>query len=735
MSAMDTALQDAPDRVDVELPIEGMSCAACASRIEKVLNRLPQVSAAVNFATERAHIAYNPAATDIEGLIAAVRKAGYDARPQIPSREQEEARQQAAYRTQLREFGIACVLTLPLLAQMATMFSGAHEAWLPGWLQLVLATPVQFWIGKRFYAGAFHALRGGGANMDVLIALGTSMAYLFSTAVVLLGVHQHLYFEASSTIVTLILMGRLLEARARRRASAAIEELIRLQPRTAHVKRDGSVIEVDAAEIRVGDIFVVRPGESFPADGMVTDGTSSADESLLTGESLPTAKQPGARVFAATVNQHGLLECRATGTGRDTVLAGIVRLVEQAQGSKAPIQRLADTISGVFVPIVIAVSVLTAALSWWLLDDPAAALIRAVAVLVIACPCALGLATPTAVLVGTGRGARAGVLIKNAAALEHAGRIEVLVVDKTGTLTVGKPEVIDVVAAPGASAADVLEAAAALDAGSEHPLARAILARARAAGVVPSATSAFEAVPGRGVRAQLDGEQALLGSPRFLSEHGLQFDYDPVVGLQRQGKSVVGVARGARLLGWLALADPPRASSAHAVRRLQGMGIEVVMLTGDNRATAAEIARQVGIARYLAELLPADKAREIERIKAQGRVTGMVGDGINDAPALAAADVSFAIGAGSDIAIRAADVTLMQSDLAGVADAVSLSRAALGKIRQNLFFAFVYNVLGIPLAALGMLNPIVAGAAMALSSVSVLTNSLLLRRWKAAREK
>ena len=727
----------------IDLPITGMTCAACAARIEKTLNRLPDVKAAVNFATEKAHIEYPAGRLAPADLIAAIRKAGYDAQePAAGDDALRKAERLATYRRDLRLFTISAVLTLPFVALMLYMLTGApqgdllrgapHAAWFPTAAQLLIATPVQFWIGSRFYVGAWHALRGGGANMDVLIALGTSVAYFYSAAVVLFGLDGHLYFEASASIITLVFLGKLLESRARARASSAIEELIRLQPRIARIERDGNIVEIPVAEIRVGDIFVVRPGEAVPVDGKVIDGSSSVDEAMLTGESLPVAKTADSPVYAATLNAQGLLRCRATGVGADTALAGIIRLVEEAQGSKAPIQRLADTISGGFVPVVIALALLTFAGWWWYSGAWTDALIPAVAVLVIACPCALGLATPTAIMVGSGAGARAGVLIKNAEALERAGHIDTLVLDKTGTLTQGKPAVTDIVTAAGHTEQDLLRIAAALEAGSEHPLARAVLGAARGRGVITAPVLDFEAIAGKGVRARLEGEPALLGSPQFLADAGLDCDTAAVARLQDQGKTVIGVAHGGRSLGLIAIADPLRPTSPAAVAALQALGIEVIMLTGDNRRTAEYIAREAGITTFEAGLLPQHKAQRINALKQQGRHVGMIGDGVNDAPALAAAEVSFAIGAGSDVAIHAADVTLMRSDLLSAVDAVSLSRATFRKIKQNLFFAFIYNVLGIPLAAAGLLNPVIAGAAMAMSSVSVVSNSLLLKRWRAS---
>ncbi|MBZ0104160.1 MAG: heavy metal translocating P-type ATPase [Sulfuricella denitrificans] len=715
-----------------DLQLTGMTCAACATRIEKVLNQLDGVEATVNFATEKAHIRYQPAQVTLASLTKAVRRAGYQAYEVAgTSRAAEKARKEAQFRAERRMFWIAAALTLPLLAQMPFMLFDAHHELLPRWLQFALATPVQFWAGKRFYAGAWHALRGGGANMDVLVALGTSMAWLFSTVVFFWSLPQHVYFEAGAAVITLVLLGKLLEARAKARTSSAIEELIKLQPRTAWVERDGVMVEEEIERVQAGDIFVVRAGENIPVDGEVIEGSSSVVEAMLTGESMPVSKASGASVYAATQNQEGMLRCRATGVGSHTLLAGIIRMVEQAQGSKAPIQRLADTISGVFVPAVVTISLITFALWMWLGGSFTLALVNAVAVLVIACPCALGLATPTAIMVGTGIGAKIGILVKNAAALERAEKIRTLVVDKTGTLTEGQPVVSDIRPVEPCSADDLLRLAAALEQGSQHPLAQAILARASSGRLELPAIAQFQAISGKGVSAEIDGAPHYLGSPLYLAENGLAPDESILSGMQSQGKTVVMLATSSAILGYIAIADPLRASSAQAVARLQQMGVNVIMLTGDNHATAQAIAREAGIEHFRAEVLPQHKAEEVQKLRTQGSVVGMVGDGINDAPALAAADVSFAIGAGSDVAIEAADITLMRNDLNGVADAIGLSRATLGKIRQNLFFAFIYNVLGIPLAAFGMLSPVIAGAAMAMSSVSVVSNSLLLKKWKA----
>ena len=719
----------------VQLQINGMTCAECSERIKKVLNKLPEVTATVNPTTEKAHINFKPGSVTVSDLIAIIVREGYNATEINESnRSDEKIRQASAYKAELRMFWISAALTLPLMLHMGTIFSDTTTELLPRWLQWLLATPVQFWIGMRFYKGAWYALRGGSANMDVLVALGTSMAYFFSAVVTLLALNQHIYFESGAAIITLVLLGKLMEVRAKSKTSAAIEELIKLQPKTARVERDGQIIEIDANTIKINDTFIVRPGESLPVDGIITEGSSSVNESMLTGESLPVSKSTGSKVYAATMNQQGLLKCRATSIGRHTQLASIIRLVEEAQGSKAPIQRMADTISGIFVPVVVFISTLTLLLTWWLVDDFVLALINAVTVLVISCPCALGLATPTAIMVGAGRGAQVGVLVKNAAALEQAEKIQMLILDKTGTLTEGKPVVTNIIPSGDVTKHDLIQISATLEQGSEHPLAKAVLECAKNMNIKLHAINDFTAVTGRGITARIDDTDYVLGTIKFLTDHGAVIDTEYITTLQAKGRTVIVVARKfedtSEVLGYLEIGDQLRSTSVQAVKRLQSMGIEVMMLTGDNLATAAAIAEQAGITDYRAEILPQDKAAEIERMKNKGKFTAMVGDGINDAPALAAANVSFAIGAGSDIAIETADITLVRNDLMSVADAVSLSRKTLGKIRQNLFFAFLYNILGIPLAAVGLLNPVIAATAMAMSSVSVVGNSLLLKKWQ-----
>lgn len=710
----------------VEFSITGMRCASCAARLDKLLSALPGVEANVNLATARARVRFSGALL-VEEVVAVAAKAGFTAKVvDAHTRNEEKARKAAEMAQDTRMFWISVILTLPLVAQMLFMMTGSH-AELPRWLQLALATPVQFWIGWRFYRGAYAALRGGGANMDVLVALGTSMAWGFSVAVMGLGLDQHVYFEAGAAVITLVMLGKLMEQRATAKTAEAIEALIRLQPKTARLERDGQWLEVPVESLMPGDIFIVRPGESVPVDGEVIDGASSVNEAMLTGESMPVAKVAGASVFAATANGDGMLRCRATGVGEHTLLAGIIRLVGEAQGSKAPVQRLVDRIAGIFVPAVCLLALATL-IGWWGLGgDFARALVNAVAVLVIACPCALGLATPTAIMVGTGQGAKAGILVRNAEALERAEKIGVLAVDKTGTLTLGRPQVADMVAV-GGEAAEALRLAAALEQGSGHPLAHAILEKA--AGMALPKVDEFLARAGQGVEGIVEGRRLRLGAPLWLGVEDAR-----IATLQAEGKTVVALVEEDRLLALIAIADTLRPGSRRAVERLQQRGIRVVMLTGDNPATAAVIARAVGIDEVRAGILPGDKAAAVAELKSGGLLVAMAGDGINDAPALAAADVSLALGAGSDVAIEAADLTLIRNDLNSVVDAIDLSRATLRKIRHNLAFAFGYNVLAIPLAALGFLNPVVAGAAMAMSSVSVVTSSLMLRRWQPIQGK
>jgi len=722
----------------VDLALTGMTCAACAARIEKVLNRTDGVRAEVNYATETAHVEFDAARATPDRLIDAVRRAGYDASVAAdPFAMQAEAAEREAgrFRRDRLVFALAAVCTAPLVAQMAFMFAGRHDLMLPAWLQFALALPVQVVAGARFYRGAWNALRGGTANMDVLVALGTTAAFVLSLAVWLVPLPGHeVYFEASAAVITLVLLGKLLEGRARVRAAAAIRSLLALQPATARKRVDDGWLEVAIADLKPGDGFLVAAGETVPVDGIVERGASSANEAMLTGESLPVPKSPGDRLRAGTVNEDGPLEGRATAVGQATLLAGIVRQVAAAQGSKAPVQRLVDRVSAVFVPVVMVIALVTLVATGLVLGDWTVAVLRATAVLVIACPCALGLATPTALIVGVGRGAQAGILIKDAQALERARAVDALVVDKTGTLTEGRPRVAAVRPAPGVDARELLGAAAGLEAGATHPLARAIVERARADGVAPLAFDSVRVHAGKGVSGERGGTIWWLGSPAYLAESGAAMPGATADEARAAGRTVVGVARHGATLGWMELADAVRAEAPSAIGLLRDEGVRVTMLTGDHAGSAAAVARSTGVDDWRADCSPADKRAAIAAMQAEGRKVAMVGDGVNDAPALAQADVSFAMGAGAGSALAAADVTLLRNDLAGVAAAIDLSRATFRKIRQNLFFAFVYNVLGIPLAAFGLLSPVLAGAAMAASSVSVVGNALLLRRWKPARK-
>ncbi|MFC7331586.1 heavy metal translocating P-type ATPase [Rhodocista pekingensis] len=727
---------DAPTQT-LDLEIRGMTCASCVTRVEKALTRVPGVLAAdVSLATETARVTV--LGTAPEALTAAVERAGYQAVPRQDeaAADADAAAEARARRERLRVLA-AAALTLPLALPMLFQAAGLHVM-LPGWAQLVLASVVQFWLGARFYAAGWRALRAGSGNMDLLVALGTSAAYALSvwqmaTADPSMGAAPHLYFEASAVIITLVLLGKYLEARAKRQTTAAIRALSALRPETARVLRDGREELVPAAAVRVGDTVLVRPGERIPVDGIVREGASHADESLLTGESLPVAKEPGARVAGGSVNGEGRLLVETTAVGAETVLARIIRLVENAQAAKAPIQRLVDRVAAVFVPVVLGIALVTLA-GWLLAGAPVeTAVVAAVSVLVIACPCALGLATPTAIMAGTGVAAQAGILVKDAEALERAHAVDTVVFDKTGTLTEGRPAVVALVPT-GIAEADLLTLAAAVQSGSEHPLAEAVRTAAAARHLAVPPAADLRALPGRGVAATVAGRDLRLGSARLMQELGIDLAplADAAARQQAEGRTVSFLAdtAGPVLLGLLAFGDAPKPSAARAVERLHAAGLRTVLLTGDNRGSAEATARRLGIPTVLAEVLPEDKAAAVAALKAEGRTVAMVGDGVNDAPALAAADVGLAMGGGTDVAMQAAGITLMRGDPALVADALAVSRRTYAKIRQNLFWAFAYNVLGIPLAALGLLSPVLAGAAMAFSSVSVVTNALLLRRWR-----
>ena len=724
----------------VRLNIGGMTCATCAGRIEKVLRKQPGVATArVNLASEVATIAFAPAEIAPPDLVAAVERAGFTALPAASDAPEEEARRLADARAARKEALLlvgAAALTLPLLLPMFLMPFGV-EWMLPGWIQLALATPVQVIAGARFYRGGYASLRAGTGNMDLLVALGTSAAFGLSLYVLLTDPMGHLYFEASAAVITLVMLGKSLEARAKRKTTDAIRALMALRPETARVLRDGREIEVPADAVGAGDVVVIRPGERVPVDGEIVRGASQLDESLLTGESLPVLRELGDPVTGGAINGDGLLHVKATHVGADSALSRIVAMIEGAQATRAPIQRTVDRVAAVFVPTVVGIAVIT--LIGWLIAgvEPSTAIINAVAVLVIACPCALGLATPTALMVGTGAAAKAGILIKDAEALERAHATTVVVFDKTGTLTRGEPRVRTVLALDGDQAGLIARTAGA-QRGSEHPLGKAVLRHAAEEDIETTAYGDFTAIPGKGLEATVGGHAVLVGSRRLMEERDVDLgeQVGPAEELERLGMTVMWVAdvgRRRRLRGLVGVGDAVRDSAAGAVAGLRAAGIRTVMLTGDNARAAAVVAGEIGIDEVIAEVLPGEKADRVADLRAGGSVVAMVGDGVNDAPALAAADIGFAMSTGSDVAMHTAGVTLMRPEPTLVADAVSVSRATTRKIKQNLFWAFAYNVVGIPLAAFGLLSPVFAGAAMALSSVSVVTNALTLRRWRPTR--
>jgi len=756
----------------VELPITGMTCANCAATVERTLNKKVNgvVEASVNFATERASVEYIPGVASVADMIPAIEEAGYGVvqtteGANVPLEDVEAKARQAEIADQTRKFWVGVTFALPLfLLSMARDFglpgAWAHAPWVD-WLFLALATPVQFYTGWDYYVGSYHALRNRTANMDVLVAMGSSVAYVFSLVVLIFRPEgQHVYFETSAVIITLIKLGKMLEARAKGRTGEAIRRLMGLRPKTARVVRadwnspQGDEMDVPVEQVRVGDVVVVRPGERVPVDGVVVEGHSAVDESMLTGEPLPVDKSPGDEVVGATINKQGLLKFEATRVGAETALAQIIRLVQEAQGSKAPIQRLADRVAGVFVPAVLVIALVTF-LTWWIAGGEfVTAMIRLVAVLVIACPCALGLATPTAIMVGTGKGAELGILFKNSEALETAHRLQTVVLDKTGTLTVGEPTVTDVVTGDqrpeiGDSESPIsnlqlLHLAASAERGSEHPLGQAVVAEAEARELALANPQDFEAVAGHGIRAQVEGHTVLVGKPAWVKTEWISLESlaGEIERLQAEAKTAVVVAVDGEAVGVLGIADALKEGSAGAVAQLRQLGMEMVMLTGDNQRTAEAIAAEVGIDRVVAEVLPADKAAQVKQLQEEGNLVAMVGDGINDAPALAQADVGIALGTGTDVAMETADVTLMRGDLRVVPQALALSRATMRTIKQNLFWAFFYNVVLIPVAAgvlaplpwdwipgiVRQLHPVLAAFAMAFSSITVVSNSLLLRR-------
>lgn len=742
------------------LKLRGMSCASCANNIEQSIQSIPGVhQCSVNFGAEQATVTYNASKTDIATIQQAVDAAGYSAQPMqddvlAPEADIERQARQAEQRKLTRKVWMSCMISAVLVIGSLPMMLGIPIPFIPmwlhnPWLQLVLTTPVLFWGGSDFFVNAWKALKRHTSTMDTLVALGTGTAYVYSLFPTVApewftaqGLRPDVYYEPAAVIVALILLGRLLENRAKGQTSEAIRKLMGLQARTARVIRDGREVDVPIAEVMLGDIILVRPGEKIPVDGEIVDGASTIDEAMVTGESLPVQKQAGDEVIGATINKTGSFKFRATRVGKDTFLAQIVKLVQQAQGSKAPIQRLADQVTSWFVPAVIAIAIATFVLWYNLMGNVTMALITTVGVLIIACPCALGLATPTSIMVGTGKGAENGILIKGAESLEMAHRLQTIVLDKTGTITQGKPTVTDFVTVRGTAnqnELNLLRLAASVERNSEHPLAEAVVQYAQAQGVELTDARDFEAVAGSGVQGVVSNQSVKIGTHRWMSELGTDTSTLQQQGeqLESAGKTAVWIAVDGKIEAIISIADAVKPSSVRAIRALQKLGLEVVMLTGDNQRTADAIAREVGISRVFAEVRPDQKAATVEKLQAEGKVVAMVGDGINDAPALAQADVGMAIGTGTDVAIAASDITLISGDLQGIVTAIQLSRATIRNIKQNLFFAFIYNVAGIPIAAgvlypiFGwLLSPIIAGAAMAFSSVSVVTNALRLRNFQ-----
>ncbi len=729
----------------VEFNISGMTCSACAARIEKGLKKLNGIlDANVNLALETATVSYQPSEISVSEMIKKVEDLGYGASLKETDGNKAADLREKEIQNQTGKFLFSLILSLPLLWAMASHFSFTSFIYLPDmfmnpWVQLALATPVQLIVGKQFYTGAYKALKNKSANMDVLVALGTSAAYFYSLYLTIQAAANgnnmpELYFETSAVLITLILLGKLFEARAKGRSSEAIKKLMGLQAKTALVIRNGEELELPLEEVVAGDVVSVKPGEKIPVDGEVVGGYSAVDESMLTGESVPVDKASGDTVIGATINRNGFLKIKATKVGRDTVLSQIIKVVEEAQGSKAPIQRLADRISGIFVPIVVGLAFVTF-LIWffWLVPgDFSGALEKLIAVLVIACPCALGLATPTSIMAGSGRSAEFGILFKGGEHLENTHLIDTIILDKTGTVTNGRPVLTDILPASGLSEQELLVLAGSAEKNSEHPLAQAIVEGMTERDLMPLSSSRFEAIPGHGIQAVVDGKRVLIGTRKLLNDHDipLQAILEKMEELEEQGKTVMLAAIDGEYSGMVAVADTIKETSKEAISRLNAMNIDVWMITGDNTRTAKAIADQAGIEQVIAEVLPEGKAEEVKKLQQKGRKTAMVGDGINDAPALAAADIGMAIGTGADIAMEAADITLIRGDLNSIADAIFMSKRTIRNIKQNLFWAFAYNALGIPIAASGFLAPWLAGAAMAFSSVSVVLNALRLQKIK-----
>lgn len=728
-----------------EFELLGMTCAACSQRIEKGLNKMAGVKkAVVNLALETATVEYNPEQVSVQDMIKKVENLGYQAKVKQDAENEGADYREKEIEKQKGKFIFSLILSIPLFWSMVGHFEFTQFIYVPDmfmnpWVQLALATPVQFFIGKQFYVGAYKALKNKSANMDVLVALGTSAAFFYSLyqSILSVGTNGHmveLYYETSAILITLIILGKLFEARAKGRSSEAIKKLMGLQAKTATVLRNGEELEVPLEDVLVGEIIYVKPGEKIPVDGEITEGQSALDESMLTGESVPVDKSAGDSVIGSTINKNGFLKIKATKVGKDTALSQIIKVVEEAQGSKAPIQRLADKISGIFVPIVVSIAVITF-LVWYLWVSPgefAEALEKLIAILVIACPCALGLATPTSIMAGSGRAAEYGVLFKGGEHLELTHEITTVVLDKTGTVTHGKPVLTDVIVEGNVEENTFLQLAGSAERQSEHPLAEAIVKGIKEKGITLLNPEEFQAIPGFGIKARVDGKDLLIGTRRLLQKYEIVIDtaQAKMESLEDNGKTAMLVAVDGQYMGIVAVADTVKETSKEAIKRLKDMGLEVVMITGDNKRTAQAIADEVGIDAAIAEVLPEGKADEVKKLQEQGKKVAMVGDGINDAPALAVADIGMAIGTGTDVAMEAADITLMRGDLNSIADAILMSKKTIRNIRQNLFWAFAYNTLGIPVAALGFLAPWLAGAAMAFSSVSVVLNALRLQRVK-----
>ncbi|HFR4222179.1 MULTISPECIES: heavy metal translocating P-type ATPase [Bacillus] len=728
-----------------EFTISGMTCAACANRVEKRLNKLDGVNkATVNFALESATVDFNPDEVNVNEMKSAITKLGYKLEVKPDDQDASTDHRLQEIERQKKKFIISFILSFPLLWAMVSHFSFTSFIYLPDmlmnpWVQLALATPVQFIIGGQFYVGAYKALRNKSANMDVLVALGTSAAYFYSVylSIQSIGSSEHmtdLYFETSAVLITLIILGKLFEAKAKGRSSEAIKKLMGLQAKTATVVRDGTEIKILIEEVVAGDIVYVKPGEKIPVDGEIVEGKSAIDESMLTGESIPVDKSIGDVVIGSTINKNGFLKVKATKVGRDTALAQIIKVVEEAQGSKAPIQRVADQISGIFVPVVVVIAIITFAV-WMIFVTPGdfgGALEKMIAVLVIACPCALGLATPTSIMAGSGRSAEYGILFKGGEHLEATHRLDTVILDKTGTVTNGKPVLTDVIVADGFNENELLRLVGAAERNSEHPLAEAIVEGIKEKKIDIPSSETFEAIPGFGIESVVEGKHLLIGTRRLMKKFNIDIEEvsKSMEALEREGKTAMLIAIDKEYAGIVAVADTVKDTSKAAIARLKKMGLDVVMITGDNTQTAQAIAKQVGIDHVIAEVLPEGKAEEVKKLQANGKKVAMVGDGINDAPALATANIGMAIGTGTDVAMEAADITLIRGDLNSIADAIFMSKMTIRNIKQNLFWALAYNALGIPIAALGFLAPWVAGAAMAFSSVSVVLNALRLQRVK-----